>query len=230
MSPALWDVTRLFAPSDCLTCGFGETGPLCLPCLNNLEVAAGRGCRRCSNPVVADSAASCPWCRALTEAPHHLSALYCFRDGGREMYHLVKYAGYWRLLDAMLQHRLDVLLSVLPMEQYSCVVPIPESLSRRFKRFFNPAAQLAHYLSLATGIPVRQHLRIRPWQKRQVGLSREERRKNTQDRFRVCGSPPRSVLLVDDVMTTGSTLESAQRALQAAGVEQVGWMTLFRTL
>ena len=51
-----------------------------------------------------------------------------------------------------------------------------------------------------------------------------------RDRFAIRGDPPRAIILVDDVLTTGATLEAATETLTRAGVERIAWLTLFRTL
>lgn len=230
MKQAVYDLSRLVAPRDCLGCGAPEAGALCHVCMSGLELAVGRGCRQCFNPNVSDEALTCPWCESLNPAPRQAISMYSYRNAGRAIFHRIKYDGHWRLLRPLLEHRLDVLLKHLALEEYDCMVPIPESFSRKVSRYFNPAAELAKHLSALTGIPIRNHLKLKLWQKRQVGLQKKDRRLNVKNRYQAKGTIPKRILLVDDVATTGSTLQSAQKCLQQSGAMTVGWMTLFRTL
>lgn len=109
------------------------------------------------------------------------------------------------------------------------VVPVPLSRRRRRERGYNQAEAVARGVADALGLPLYLH-----WLERtretlpQTDLRRRARQENVRGAFR---APPRSagrVLLVDDVMTTGATLEAAARALRRAGTAEVVGLTLAR--
>jgi ComF family protein len=102
------------------------------------------------------------------------------------------------------------------------VVPVPLSRARFAERGFNQAAEIARHAARPLGLPLRARLlrRIRDT-RAQTGLGAADRRSNLHDAFRVAGPPPARVALVDDVLTTGSTVAEAARALKAAGVARV---------
>jgi predicted amidophosphoribosyltransferase len=111
---------------------------------------------------------------------------------------------------------------------------IPPDGDRSLKRGHEPAAALARELGLRWSLEVGSLLeRTRPIA-RQAGLSRVERRRNVRSAF--CSAPalarnaPRSVVLVDDVYTTGATAAAAASALRAAGVRDVHVVTFARTI
>lgn len=115
------------------------------------------------------------------------------------------------------------------------VVPVPLHWTRRLRRGFNPAALLAAGLAEGLGLACCPGaLRRRRRGRRQVGLGRRERRRALAGVFVV---PPRAarsirgreVLLVDDVVTTGATLEACAEALRAAGARRVAGFALART-
>jgi len=113
-------------------------------------------------------------------------------------------------------------------------VPVPLHYWRLVTRRYNQAALLAHRLSAATALPVMTDalLRIRAT-KSQAGLSRSGREDNVRGAFRVAKKDAlrgMSVLLVDDVMTTGATLNACARALHDGGVHDVYVLTLARTV
>lgn len=109
------------------------------------------------------------------------------------------------------------------------LIPIPLHPERRRKRGYNQAELLAEALSEETGIPAEKKAlkrirRTRP----QKNLSRRERAWNLKGAFAVSGNwtPPACVLLVDDICTTGSTLNKAAKMLKGAGVRKVYFLTI----
>lgn len=222
-----WALPRNFRP--CLGCQSFSREAICAPCLKAMEPMK-RGCKRCGNPHVHGDASSCSWCNRLKVLPDYLATPWVYRDKGRDLYHLVKYQGYWRLLEKLLQ---DTATAWQPFEEWQkpVLVPIPESLKRKWHRNFNPAHQIAKILARPQGAPVEALLKIRNFQPPMVGLDYEARRKNARNRFKArIKRRPSSVILVDDVLTTGATLEAATMALKKLGVKKVGWFALFRTV
>ena len=150
----------------------------------------------------------------------------------REIIHAFKYEGRRSLaapLGALMREAGRDLIG-----QASCAVPVPLHPWRRFRRGFNQAADLASSLHL----PVVHALWRRRMTLAQTGLSAVERRRNVRGAFRLSPLLPgrviqtmlvdRSVLLVDDVWTTGATLETCAFVLKAAGVKEVRALTLAR--
>ncbi|NJO23186.1 MAG: ComF family protein, partial [Sphingomonadales bacterium] len=112
------------------------------------------------------------------------------------------------------------------------IVPVPLSRLRLLLRHFNQAAVLASELSRQTGVPMDPMLLRRTrWTKSQVGMTRDQRRRNIagafsvprQRRSRLQG---RNVLLVDDVVTTGATVDACARTLKRAGAARVEVLAL----
>lgn len=108
------------------------------------------------------------------------------------------------------------------------IVPLPLHWTRKFTRGFNQSHLLANVVSTYTKIPAKNLLRRSHKTRTQVGLGRQERLQNIQNAFRFSGAfpPPATVILIDDVMTTGATLNSAAAALKQAGVATVFALTL----
>jgi ComF family protein len=111
------------------------------------------------------------------------------------------------------------------------VVPVPLHPWRHLRRGFNQANELAQ----ALGRPVWRPLRRRTAGVSQAKLSGEQRRMNVQTAYSLspvlAGPParrPKYVVLIDDVMTTGATLDACSRVLREGGVEWIGALTLAR--
>lgn len=109
--------------------------------------------------------------------------------------------------------------------QAQVLVPVPIHPARRRKRGFNQAQELARRLSGIWGIPVDSRLLVRTRKTApQRDLDPAQRLKNLQEAFAVApgrGADVESVILVDDIYTTGSTVEACTRVLKAAGVRRV---------
>jgi len=108
------------------------------------------------------------------------------------------------------------------------IVPVPTAPLRSLGRGFDPATEIATALAELTGLPLRSCL-TRRGGGRQVGRRRAQR-VGHPPRIEACGPAPRSVLLVDDVLTTGATLSACAGALRAAGAVRVAAGTFTRRL
>jgi predicted amidophosphoribosyltransferase len=108
------------------------------------------------------------------------------------------------------------------------IVPVPTAPLRTRARGFDPAAEIAAALAEEAGLPLSLCL-ARSGIGRQLGKRRAER-VGHPPRVRTTSQPPRSVLLVDDVLTTGATLSSCAQALRAAGSVRIAAITFARRL
>ena len=109
------------------------------------------------------------------------------------------------------------------------IIPVPLHASRKRRRGFNQAEIFAEELSHLTGIPVRNDLLFRIRRTRpQKRLGENERRQNLQGAFAVkkTQSLPSNILLIDDIYTTGSTVERCAKMLRLAGAENVYFLTV----
>ena len=112
------------------------------------------------------------------------------------------------------------------------IVPVPLSRRRLLWRRFNQSALLAQEVSRATGLPWSPSVFVRSRAtSQQVGLTREQRRLNVRNAFAVPARhrpavEGRNLLLIDDVITTGATIEAAARSLVAAGANRVDVLAL----
>jgi predicted amidophosphoribosyltransferase len=112
----------------------------------------------------------------------------------------------------------------------AALVPVPGHPARVRTRGFDQATLLARALAVRTGRPLAPVLRRRGPATRQLGASRRERLAPGRLLIGVAAAPPRVAALVDDVHTTGATLDACARALRAAGSERVVALSWARTL
>lgn len=140
----------------------------------------------------------------------------------------LKYSARGGLGDALAIHLIDTLQQT--DWTFDWVLPVPLGAERRRTRGFNQAAKLSEPVAAFFGLAQRSSplIRVRDTQS-QVGLDRDARLQNVKEAFRsddrVAGH---SVVVIDDVFTTGSTLDACARALKRAGAQQVYSLTLAR--
>jgi len=227
----------LLFPADCAVCGtpLHTTGsiPVCAACLEPPEpFAAEYCCARCRTPFLnsrpLDEHGLCSLCRlGLTEFEWSWS--YALHDGRlRELIHLFKY-GRMRPLAAVLG---AWLANAYPrLEHFDALVPMPLHWWKRMQRGFNQSDLLARELSRRVGVPILNAAHRRRRTAVQARLTPAQRRDNVRGAFDV-PSPEQvrglSLLLVDDVMTTGSTVNACAKALKQAGAARVCVLTVAR--
>lgn len=132
-----------------------------------------------------------------------------------------KYGGVYRLAP-FLAGWLSPALSIIGRDDFDCLVPVPLHAKRERARGFNQAEMLARLVSDQTGIPLRCGLRRTRNTRQQARLSVSRRQRNLRDAFEATASfDGMRVLLVDDVMTTGSTVNNCAQALRRAGAVDV---------
>jgi ComF family protein len=229
-------VVDLLFPPHCVACNrFG--GWFCAHCMQKIDVIRAPVCRRCGLPLAGtvpaeDSLPVCPQCSSLTSELDGVCA-FAFHGGPlREAIHQFKYRGL-RDLAAPLGKLLNEGWVTLPPNDLDVdvIVPVPLHASRIRQRGYNQAALLARELGHHLERPVVEEVLVRVKDTiPQVGLDAQARRDNVHNAFQcVNGSlAGKRVLLLDDVYTTGSTLEAAAGALRTEGVSLIWAYTLAR--
>ena len=146
----------------------------------------------------------------------------------REWIHLYKYGR----IKTMARPLGELLARAVPRdEQFDAIVPVPLHWRRQWQRGFNQSELLARGLSHRLGIPVVKALRRVRATEAQAGLSNTGRRRNVTAAFRARRGRSlagRRILLIDDVMTTGSTGAACAIALKRAGAARVALVTVAR--
>jgi ComF family protein len=205
--------------SRCAGCDIDVEGPgMCQPCFDTL-VPSAQGCLQCARTITGRHALYCRECSSKKLA---LSRLYVPFDYGGQLEVALKRLKYSRRADVaralapLLQPRFD---EASASADFVCAVPLHRA--RLARRGYNQAERLAHHLGAANGC-AGALVRPRPTSP-QAGLSARERAANVKDAFQCRRARLKGarVLLVDDVVTTGSTLFSAAKALRQAGAADV---------
>jgi ComF family protein len=200
---------------------------LCPSCLAGVERVSGPTCTRCGRPF--HRTELCPACRSGAFALKYVRAPFFFEGVVQEAVHGLKYRGR-RVLAGPLGDLLADYLHSLSWPA-AAIAPVPLHGERQRARGYNQSALLARELAGRTGWPLLEKGLVR-WRntRPQVGLDGAARQDNVRGAFRWEGvqPPPAQVLLLDDVYTTGATMEACAVALRQAGAVEVRGLALAR--
>ena len=211
----LGELADAVLPEQCLVCGrFGAA--LHDECLARLPRAGGLRCDGCWAPL---AGASCQRCARLPRAFEALRTPFVFEGDARRAILDAKFGGVARLLTPL---GMAAAAAVPSAWRVDAVVPVPLHPSRLRRRGFNQAELVAREVARVLDVPLAKGAlrRVRRGG-HQAELGIEERAANTLGLYRATAAASGSVLVVDDVTTTGATLDSAARALLEGGAERV---------
>lgn len=195
---------------------------LCDACQNDIAFNL-QCCQRCAIPLQTNEAL---WCGACLRRPPRYHSSYCAFEYGYPIADFVRALKYGRSLShaAVLGTLLaDYLQQRHQGEWPQCFIPVPLSTERYRQRGFNQAIELGRVIESRLRIPMNVRLlaRVRHTVE-QAGLSRRERRKNLRNAFAMTSKGmPSHIAILDDVVTTGSTMNEITRRLKRAGAEQI---------
>lgn len=218
----------LVFPPHCAACG--QRGAwLCDVCRSAIVRFVPPSCPHCGQPR--RSATLCPACRRQSSSLEGIRSLGPFVRPLQQAIHALKYGGL-RVLAPLLSDLLAEHWQREPLP-VDVIVPVPLHRARERRRGYNQARLLARELSKRIGVPVcAEALLRRRDTPPQVGLSRAARYENVRRAFTVGREhlAGKRVLLLDDVLTTGATLEACAEPLLADGVRSVWALTLARAV
>ena len=221
-------------PWPCVTCGELQKYPdvLCETCREKLPRIVAPFCRFCGSPFPESWRVDvCPDCRIRRPKLTRIRSAFLYEGTVMRMIREVKFSRRARPLGYFAEELYVRLLSDLP-PRIPAIGPVPLHKARQWERTFDQSALLAQYLGELSGVPVKNLLRRVKPTRPQTLLSGQARRKNLDQAFRLraTGTVPRSVILLDDVVTTGATLEACAAVLRKAGVRKVYGLTIARAV
>ena len=217
-------------PLYCLDCGV-EGSIVCAECVKKISADGVFCCPVCH--MVNKDGSCCEICQPATKLEQHV-ALMPYREQGLigKITHILKY-----------QFVIDVLKILEPIikkfseshSSFFCnvevVVPVPLHRRRFAERGFNQAELIAGALARSLGLPLISALQRQKQTEQQAKLTKAEREANIRSAFSVADSADvlgKEVIVVDDVYTTGSTIQECAAALKSAGAKRVVGFTVAR--
>jgi len=183
----------------------------------------------------------CPTCRTRLVAPFNpqdrfvapdagivvgdaltlATAAFAYQGPMRRALAALKYTGAARLAPILAKEAAPRLTALLPMIGRATLVPVPLHRERLRSRGYNQAELLARTLAKTASLPMRPVLERTRQTTKQHRLNRSARLHNLRGAFDAVGSVPRTIILVDDIITTTATLEACASVLREAGCEAV---------
>lgn len=217
-------------PARCLVCGIYPAADICAACRDDFFPDAVARCRSCAARLPPDTRSA--HCAPCLRAPPHFDATVALGDYLAPLDGLVLALKYGhrlavaRVLGALLAQRAEDAVG-----ESSAVIPVPLAFERHAERGFNQAHELARELARRLRRPLRADLLRRPRHgPAQEALTRRARASNVRGAFAVHGDVRGAHLaVVDDVMTSGATLNEVARVLKAAGAAAVVNLVVART-
>jgi ComF family protein len=207
-------------------------GPVCDGCWQSILPLTPPLCDRCGDSLATwrttrTALACCARCRRKPRAVDRARTIGAYDGALRAIVHALKYEGrrsIARALASLMRRRGAEML-----DGAACVVPVPLHASRRRHRGFNQASDLARHL----GVPVVHALKRTRATDTQTGLPAARRHRNVREAFAATRAAESlaglTVVLIDDVTTTGATLDACARVLKQTGVREVRALTAART-
>jgi ComF family protein len=226
--PPLCHVCRRFIPT-------AAELHICPACREGMPPIAAPLCPVCGIPFAgAGSDHLCGRCSTSPPAFDLARAALVYEGAARDLIHAFKYNNKTHLRRPLALLTLELLSEFMRSRNSDLIMPVPLHAKKLSSRGFNQALLLGELFSRQLTIPLDRHtLRRIRWTEPQVNLLAQDRWANVKGAFgvheaaRVKG---RRVLLVDDVLTTGSTVDECGRVLKAAGARAVTVITVARAL
>lgn len=224
----IWEALDWLYPPECGGCG-KKGVRWCAECQINSQELVNSGCERCGDVTVPSGI--CPRCKQSKPAYDAVRSWAAFIGPVRNALHRLKYKR-----DIGLGERLArPMISALTRLGWSVdqVVPVPLSLARLSERGYNQSALIAYPVALGLGIPYSStSLRKTRDTRSQVGLSWNDRQSNVAGAFMAVPGKVegKRILIIDDVTTSGTTLNECAIALKRGGAQRVYGYTFARAV
>ncbi len=225
-------------PPLCLACRnpVGSHHALCPRCWKGVAFITAPVCERLGTPLAFDLGPGALSPEAIAHPPafDRARAAFRFDDVGRALIHGLKYGDRLEVAVALSAWMAAAGRDLLA--DADALVPVPLHWTRLVARRFNQAAELTRHLSTHTGIANEALLMKRVRRTRhQVGLTRAQRLENVTGAFRIAEDRKgwvrgKRLVLVDDVLTTGATIEACCRVLRRAGAARIDVLTAARVV
>lgn len=228
----------ILLPPQCQACGelVGGGGMLCLPCWESVQFLNPPHCAACGLPFEFDLGEGTLCGACIRERPvyRRARAAVAYGETSRRILLAFKHGDRTEAAPALGRWLLRAGADLFP--EADALVPVPLHWTRLFLRRYNQAALLAREVGRLTGLPVHADLLLRGRRTPSQGhLTRNQRHDNVKGAFRVRPSrrglaEGKRLLLVDDVLTTGATVEACARVLLRAGAAAVDVLTVARVM
>ncbi|KKQ94998.1 MAG: Phosphoribosyltransferase [candidate division CPR2 bacterium GW2011_GWC1_39_9] len=208
----IWPLLKDFLyPKRCVSCGKIDTF-LCEKCEKEIILVSDKKCLFCGR--IMDKRV-CDKCRKEFRVKNGVAYCY-YREGPvKNIVWNLKFRGKKELAQVMAEK-----IKLLPNLENFVLVPVPLDKKRFRERGYNQSFLIAKHLAFESNLKTKDCLR-KESRKPQMDLKKKDRQKNLEGAYTVIGEVPKKVILVDDVLTTGSTIKECVKVLKKAGAREV---------
>ena len=225
-----WGQNFLF-PGFCSLCECSLIGAdeikygLCDKCRFSIEPVHGIKCGKCGKPLISEIDTCLP-CRNSEHSYDRLWVLFPYTGKYKKLLTAYKFKKR-RSLVHFFTDKISKIISDNPVLNDAVIVPVPPRPGKIKDIGWDQVEYLVKHLEKIKGLlPVNRCLKRRK-SKVQKNLNRKDRLENLKDRIYINGSVPQTALIIDDVITTGSTMEVCAKALKDSGAKTVYGLCLF---
>ncbi len=226
-------VDKLLFPPLCLACGGrmdSAAQVLCDTCRDRLVPIVEKYCLKCGAPL---QGYHCEACSHLEFVFDFARSVFIYQSPAQELVHSLKYDSLTSPAAFFSKALLDIPAANRFGEGFDCVCAVPLHRVRKRERGYNQSELLARKLASELGLPFVQPIYRRVYTRSQTNLSRQARLQNLAGAFALSKRSDiagKRVILVDDVFTTGSTVNEAAQTLKDAGAAKVAVLTAARAV
>ncbi|MBO5166154.1 MAG: ComF family protein [Lachnospiraceae bacterium] len=224
-------ILTLLFPNRCPVCDNIvrlRDGLICRECKEKWKVIQEPFCFRCGRPLAAREQEHCRDCMRKNHAYIRGRALYRYAEVRAAVYRF-KYGGRCEYADFFGKKMAEELRTFIESVKPDCLMPVPVSRKRLNRRGYNQAELLAEVMGRNLGVPVYTDLAVRNRDTvPQKELNAYQRQNNLKKAFKIKENDVKlsTIIIIDDIYTTGSTIDALAEALQGVGVEKVYFAVL----
>lgn len=223
---------KLFWPEICPFCGNANRGGICLSCQEKLQelIIKEPRCMRCGKPVRKDEQEYCHDCEHTYHYYDRGAALWLHKEPVRKSVYQFKYHNQRKFGQFYAKEMVSHYEKLLRSWEPEVIIPVPLHRKRRRQRGYNQAQILAEELGKLLHIPAASELLVRIRNTNpQKQQNKKQRKQNLQQAFAFKYRLLRrvnSVLIIDDIYTTGNTIDELAKILKQAGVQKVYFLVI----
>jgi competence protein ComFC len=208
----------------CCVCGRDAKEAVCSTCLSQLEYIEGRVCLKCGKGIDDEYDANiCPDCKRADKNFDMAFSCFEYKDMGKTIIHKLKYENCKEVAQTL--GRLMIQKIAEESINLDAIVPVPIHKSKELKRGFNQAQLIAEEIAASVGLPLWDCIIRTKVTTDQFKLDKVNRNLNVHNAFCINllynNVKYENVLLVDDVYTTGSTVDECSRILKQQGAKRI---------
>ena len=225
---------KFLLPKKCSICSdhIDELSDFCHECFSDLSFSNEPWCNICGSrfEYTVQGKMICGLCIQHKPSYDIARHLLIFNDDSKKSIHHLKFCDKTIFAEIYAKLLFNKFQDII--KEYDLIVPVPMYFFKRLFRMYNQAQLLGLYLSKISGLEMKYSLHKTKWTKSQSSLKASERAKNLQSSFKVQDISQikgKSIILVDDVYTTGSTSKLCAQELKKAGARKVMVLTIAKT-